>query len=236
MRPRRSTVALFAATLWSGALAADAQPARPPPREAPSRAPASELDARRRAEIAATVLANPEVRRALGGEAQPILHYGAPVYDKAEIEAYLLGRADRAPSPRVSVVAVGRGGAVAAEVSVQDRRVLAVSPVAAGDLPLFDEDVAEALALVRGNGAARTAVGARFERFQPAEAGREYPASAYVAEALPTRSSDPDDPCSRDRCLEFVFRTPEGYLPLRIQVDLTRKSVTPIAPSEGHHP
>lgn len=233
MRRRCPIIPLFAAAaLWSGALVAVAQPA-PPARGGPALAP--ELDLRQRADLNALVLANPEARAALGGDTQPRLHYGTPVYDKAEVEAYLQGRTDQAPSPRASVLAVGRAAAASLEVSVRDRRVMAVRPVALGDTPLFDEDIAEALGLVRGAGPARDALGERLARFEPAAAGREYPPSAYVAEALPLRSSDPQDPCSRDRCLEFVFRTPQGYLPQRVQVDLTRKSATPIAPSEGHH-
>ncbi len=41
----------------------------------------------------------------------------------------------------------------------------------------------------------------------------------------PLRSVDPNDACSRNRCLDLIFRTETGYLPVRADVDLTAQTV-----------
>jgi hypothetical protein len=195
----------------------------------------AEVTSVERERVGTLVLAHPQVRQFLAGEAAR-LHYGPPEYDKAEVEAYIHHQTDRPPVPRVRVLAVGRTRAAVATVSLSDQRVLEVRAIAAADAPLFDEDVDEALALVRASGPAKEAVGPDLSRFQPAHAGQEYPPDAYVAEPLPLRSSSSQDVCSRNRCLDLIFRTPRGYLPLRVQVDLTARSASPVrAMEEGSH-
>jgi hypothetical protein len=48
------------------------------------------------------------------------------------------------------------------------------------------------------------------------------------------RSSNRSDPCAIDRCLDLIFRTPKGYLPLRVHVDLTRRNAVLLR--GGRHP
>lgn len=179
------------------------------------------------------VLANPEIRRIVGS-ADARLHFSTPDFDKAEADAFLSGSTDVPPRPQVNVLAVSAAGAARARLSLEGR-VLEVQPVPAAELPFFDEDVARALALAQRGERTRAALSVSLSRFEPARAGLEYPPSAYIAEPLPIRSSDPRDPCSRDRCLELVFRTPAGYLPLRVQVNLTRGTANPVAPTVEHH-
>jgi hypothetical protein len=84
--------------------------------------------------------------------------------------------------------------------------------------------VRDALALVRSNAAARRAI-PTIDQFQPQTPGVRAPREAYVAQMLPLRSTDPKDPCTRDRCADLIFRTPRGYLSVRAHVDFTRRSV-----------
>ena len=184
--------------------------------------------------MSALVLANPEIRRIVGS-ADARLHFSTPEFDKAELDAFLSGSTDAPPRLQVNVLAVSATGAARARLTFENGRVVDVQPVPAAELPFFDGDVARALALAQRGERTRAALGASLSRFEPARAGQEYPPTAYIAEPLPVRSSDPRDPCSRDRCLELVFRTPTGYLPYRVQVNLTRGTATPIAPTVEHH-
>ena len=192
------------------------------------------LGAANQQRLGALVLANPEIRRIVGS-ADARLHFSAPEFDKAAADAFLAGSAKTPPPPQVSVLAVSSTGAARATVALDSGRLVNVEQVATTDLPLFDEDIARALALAQRNERARAQVGASLSRFEPAVAGQEYPPTAYIAEPLPIRSSNPRDPCSRDRCLELVFRTPAGYLPYRVQVNLTRGTATTINPTVEHH-
>lgn len=199
----------------------------------PQQGPAM-LGAAEQQKLGAAVLANPEIRRIVGS-ADARLHFGTPDFDKAELDAFLGGASDVPPRPQVNVLAVSATGAARARLSLANGRVVEVQPVPAAELPFFDEDVARALALAQRGERTRAVLGESLSRFEPARAGQEYPPTAYIAEPLPIRSSNPRDPCSRDRCLELVFRTPAGYLPHRVQVNLTRGTATPIAPIVEHH-
>jgi len=224
MRRLLPTAIFFTATLAGSAAA---QPAPPGDRVA--------LSDTQRSRLEATLIARPEVRAAVRGT--PRVRYSAPEYDKAEVEAYVTGQTAVAPTPHVEVLILGaQGSGARATVALSDQRVLSVTPIAPGDAPFVDEDIAEALGLAREAASARAALGRSLDGFVPAQARRVYPRETLLAEALPLRSSDPKDPCSRDRCLELIFRTPEGYLPVRVQVNLTRRTSTPIRPTEGHHP
>ena len=215
---------ILLSTLLAAASVAAAQPTRGP----------ETLGAADQQRLGALVLANPEIRRIVG-RADARLHFSTPDFDKAEADAFLSGSRDAPPRPQVSVLAVSAAGAARARLSLDDGRVVDVQAVPAAELPFFDEDVARALALAQRGGQTRAAVGPSLSRFEPARAGQEYPPAAYIAEPLPIRSSNPRDPCSRDRCLELVFRTPSGYLPFRVQVNLTRGTATPVAPTVEHH-
>jgi hypothetical protein len=191
------------------------------------------LSAAQQERLAAVVLANPEIRRLVGPGAR--VYFSTPEFDKEATEAFLNGSTDVPPRPLVNVLAVSPRGAARARVALDNGRAVRVEPVAAVDVPILDEDVARALALAQRSARTGIRMGPMLERFQPARAGVEYPPTAYIAEPLPLRSSNPRDPCSRDRCLELVFRTPQGYLPLRIQVNLTRGRAIPVGPTVEQH-
>jgi hypothetical protein len=200
-----------------------AQPVGGPP------SASAQLDVQR---LGAVVLRDPRIRQLVGPQAR--LYFGDPSYDKAAEEAFLNGSSDAPPRLQIDVLAVSATGAARALAGF-DGRILAVEAVRPTDVPLQDEDVAAALTIAQRNERLQAILRQGLARFRPARAGEEYPSTAYVAEPLPLRSSDPRDPCSGDRCLELIFRTPEGYLPIRVQVDLTRGTAMPIGPIAEDH-
>ena len=184
--------------------------------------------------LTAVVLRSPEIRRIIGS-ADARVYFSTPEFDKAAEDAFLSGSTNEPPRPHVGILAVSSTGGAHASLALDSGRLSDVQAVSTSDLPLFDEDVARALSLAQRGERTRAALGPSLSRFEPARAGQEYPRTAYIAEPLPVRSSNPQDPCSRDRCLELVFRTPQGYLPFRVQVDLNRGTAVPIMPTVEHH-
>ena len=80
------------------------------------------------------------------------------------------------------------------------------------------------LALAKANPELRRAVGETLDRFAILEPGSEERVP-FAAQVLPVVSTNRNDPCSTDRCVDLIFRTENGYLPLRAHVDLTRRAV-----------
>ena len=47
----------------------------------------------------------------------------------------------------------------------------------------------------------------------------------FAAQVLPLVSTNQNDPCGSNRCVNLIFRTENGYLPVRAHIDLTRRTV-----------
>jgi hypothetical protein len=171
-------------------------------------------------------LEDPRVRAVVGMERPRIIATDVSV-DKAEAEAYLAGRSPNPPTRRVTLVLFNRGSGEAARavVAPSQNRVLAVQRIDPSDVPVVSDDVGEALTLAKGDPAVRRAIGDTLDRFETLEPGsdRQVP---FAVQALPLRGTDPRDPCSVDRCLDLIFRTERGYLPVRARVNLTGRAVT----------
>ena len=184
------------------------------------------------------VLADPRARASLGpGEVKTVAVDAAS--DKSEAAAYLEGRRDALPARHATVLLWNRATdkAIRALVSTTDPRVLGIESLRMADVPLIPEELDEALALVKASPQAQKSVGPSLDRFILVQSGDEYP-KVDIVQALPVRSSDPKDPCAAHRCLQFLFRSQQGYLPLRAQVDLSKHAVSVIRgrPHEGAHP
>jgi hypothetical protein len=110
-------------------------------------------------------------------------------------------------------------------VSVPDNRVLEVEGVALTDMPLTRDDANEALALAKASPELRREIGDTLEQYTLLDPGSDARVP-FAAGVLPLRSSDPNDRCSVDRCLDLSFRTETAYLPLRAHVDLTSRTVS----------
>jgi hypothetical protein len=222
-----ATFALALAAIAAGAV--HAQPASPPQ----STAQPLTLSAEQRAGIESAVRANPQVqatfRGSQAGAVAARVLVGAPEVDKAEAQAFLTGDRVQPPAMRVTALVLNPAGTVARRVVVlpaENNRVVSVEQVPPAAVPFSEDDLAAAWALTQREPTVQRALGGESGRFRTlsAAAGAAAP-EPYAVEALPLRSTDPKDPCSRDRCLDLIFRTPDGYLSTRAHVNLTRQTV-----------
>lgn len=173
--------------------------------------------------------------RAIVGAGQPRILISNIEVDKAEAEAFLSDTSTPPPARQIIVVILNTrtNKAARALVSLAQNRVLAVQSLPASDVPLVRDDADQALALAKTNPDLRRLIGDTLDRFEILESGSEARV-AYAAQALPLRSTDPRDVCSVHRCLDLIFRTESGYLPVRAHVDLTTRTVS--VPRRGQHP
>jgi|GEM_PF-3391649 len=190
-----------------------------------------------RVTVERVVLADPRVKKVAGAEKPRVLVSEAHV-DKAEAEAFISGRSDKAPAHTVNVVVFNprTNQAVQTIMHLEEHRILELKEISASDVPLTLEDAQEAFALAKADPGVRRAVGSTLDQFILVESGSAH--VPYAAQALPLRSSDPKDPCHTGRCLDLIFRAGTGYLPLRVTVDLTGRSVkllTRDSREEGRH-
>jgi hypothetical protein len=204
-----------------------AQPASPPQPTTLSLT----LSAEQQAGIENAVRANAQVQTAFrGGKARVLI--GAPEVDKAEAQAFLMGDRAQPPTAHVTALVLDPTGTTARRVLVlpaENNRVVSVEQVPPAAVPFTEDDLAAAWELAQHASTVQRALGSEYGRFRPLSAAASAAAAApepFAVQALPLRSTDPKDPCSRDRCLDLIFRTPDGYLPTRAHVNLTRQTVT----------
>lgn len=190
------------------------------------------LTADERSIIVSTVLSDKRVRQIVGEEKPRVLITDAET-DKEETGAFLAAATDKRPTRRVSVAVFNPKTNKAAHVLVllDERRILEVREIKAEDVPFSREDADDAWALAKSNPEVRRALGDRVEQFSLLDPGAT--PIPFAVQALPLRNTNPRDPCSMDRCLDLIFRTEEGYLPLRAHVDLTKRTVT-LETRQGH--
>jgi hypothetical protein len=180
-----------------------------------------------------TALTDPRVRRIVGEEKPQVL-VSEPQVDKAEAEAFLAGTTDKPPSHLVTVVVFNPKTDRAVRVFIWFERhsIMEVQEIKATDVPLSRADAEAALALAKASPDIRRIVGDRLDQFVILDSGGDAHVP-FAAQVLPVATTDPNDPCFADRCLELIFRTETGYLPVRAYVDLTRRTVKP-AGGEQH--
>jgi hypothetical protein len=175
--------------------------------------------------IERTLLSDQRIR-AIVGQGEPRIIIAAEELDKAEADAFLTGKSTTRPTRRLTVTLINpqTQQAALALIEPSPNRVLAVQSIVASDIPFLRDDADQALALAKADPNVRHAVGDSLDRFEMLESGSEARAP-FAAQALPLRSTDPRDACSVDRCVDLIFRTENGYLPFRVHVNLTRRSV-----------
>ncbi|MDQ6942500.1 MAG: hypothetical protein M3169_08320 [Candidatus Eremiobacteraeota bacterium] len=180
------------------------------------------LAAGQRARLAKAIAANSELRRIVGD--QPRVVFGEPVFDKIEAELYVRKLRATPPVQQVPIVLFdAKTNRAASAVVLPDGKVTRIEVIPAVLVPFTPEDAAEAVDLIRRSAAGKQIP--ELERFQRDSPDARAPRDAYVVQLLPVRGGDAKDPCSADRCMDAIFRTPRGYLPLRAHVDLTRRTV-----------
>jgi hypothetical protein len=175
--------------------------------------------------IKALAMSDKRIRDLIGTE-KPRIYIGAVEVDKAAADSFLTGAADKPPARRAAVVLFNpqTNKAVRAVVSLEENRILSIESIAISDVPFARDDADEALMLAKRDVGLRPALGDKLRQVQLLEPGN--PARPPLgAQALPVRSSEPHDPCSVNRCLDLIFRTDKGYLPVRALVDLTKQTV-----------
>jgi hypothetical protein len=129
---------------------------------------------------------------------------------------------------QIEVVLFRPQGEVGARVVVNLRQnnVVAVSRLTGDQVPYTNDDLADAFQLALRDPEVVKALGPEAQTFQirSVQPGRAAPRN--VVEGLPVRSSDPNDPCSKHRCLWLMFRRGNDYLSQpSVTVDLTDKRV-----------
>jgi hypothetical protein len=182
--------------------------------------PRAALAQAERARVLQALTGDRRVQAIVGAQPRTIL--GEPIFNKTEIERY--SRTEDAPAPTRQIPAIlfnPTTNRAARAVATADGRIVSVEPMAAVLVPIMPEDASLALDLVRRSGGNRIP---NLDRFTAEAAGGGSRAD-NVAELLPLRSMASSDPCSRDRCVDVLFRTPDGYLPVRAHVDLTKRTV-----------
>ncbi len=186
--------------------------------------------------VAVKIASTDSRTRELLGPGEPTVVSIDSAFDKTEADAFLSGQ-DPIPAPRATVLLWNRATGKAARVTLSggDAKAVGAEAVRLEDVPLMPDEVDQALTLAQADAAVKEAIGASLPRFRMATPGAV--AAPYSASALPLRSSDPKDPCATHRCLDLIFRVEQGFLPLRVEVDLTLHSVRLEGPSmreEGH--
>jgi hypothetical protein len=128
---------------------------------------------------------------------------------------------------QIEVVLFRPQGEVGARVVVNLRQnnVVAVSRLTGDQVPYTNDDLADAFQLaLRDAEVLRALPEAQSFRIRPVPPGAATPKN--IVEGLPVRSSDPNDPCSKHRCLWLLFRRGNDYLSQpSVTVDLTDKRV-----------
>lgn len=164
--------------------------------------------------------------RAIVGEGQLRIIMTSMEIDKAEAEAFLASESATQPRRRVSVVLFNTqtNQAAHALVSSSDNSVISAGSISASDVPFVRGDADQALALAKADTGLRRAIGDTLDRYEFLESGSDA-RIPFAAQALPLRSTDPRDFCSVDRCLDLIFRSEFGFLPVRAHVNLTRRTV-----------
>lgn len=110
-------------------------------------------------------------------------------------------------------------------VNLQQNKVVTVTKLPGDQVMMTNDDVADAFHLALSDPEVSKALGTEAQRFQignPPSGTR--PENAV--EGLPVRSPDPNDPCSKHRCIQLLFRRGNDYLIQTVMVDLTAKHVT----------
>jgi hypothetical protein len=224
---------LFASLL----LMASVSPGQSPPKAQPQARPSPTLTAQESSLMRNTALTDARVQQVVGaGQTRVLL--GEAVPDKAEAIAFYKGETQKPPTHHVWATVFNPKTNKAAEIfiSLEQNTILKVQEIKATDVPLTRDDVDEALALAKAAPDVRQAVGSRVDQFVVLDPGATQKVP-LEAQSLRVRGADPNDPCTLDRCLDLLFKTDTGYLPLRAAVDLTKHTVTVKTNSgKGKHP
>ena len=113
-------------------------------------------------------------------------------------------------------------------VNLQQRAVEQVEPLASRDVPMTEQDLADAFQLaLREPEVQRLLPELSSFRVQTATASRTMVAAENTVTGLPIRGTDPNDPCTKHRCMQLFFRKGKDYFSeANVIVDLSAKHVS----------
>lgn len=178
-------------------------------------------------EVAARIAsADRRVREALGGGRQRLI----------QVQFLALKPPDYRETREPEQLKIGRHAAVLfyrydtdqglyVVVDLEQRAVGELTRLEGNAVPLASEEVAEAFNLALRNERVKALLGSRAGEFKVARLATGERPEARV-EGLRVIATSPRDPCYRHRCLELLFRLPEGYIAgTSVNVDLTAQTV-----------
>jgi len=131
---------------------------------------------------------------------------------------------------QVEVVLFQPQGEVGARVLVNlhQSQAVNVQPLRSDQVPMTADDLNDAFQAAMRDAGVQKALGSAAASFRPQSATNQIETSKQenLVTGLPLRSTDPNDPCSKHRCMELFFRRGSDYLsePI-VLVDLTAKHV-----------
>lgn len=110
-------------------------------------------------------------------------------------------------------------------VDLEKKAVAMISKIEGRSVPVGVQEVTRALNLALQHEAVKTLLGARVREFKVAALSDPDRPETRV-EGLRVVAISPRDPCYRHRCINLLFRLPEGYLAgTAVTVDLTTQKV-----------
>lgn len=126
-------------------------------------------------------------------------------------------------------------------VNLRQNVAVAVNRLTGDQVPYTNDDLADAFQLALRDPEVVRVLGPAAQTFRPRTGPPTTTAATpeNVVEGLPVRSSDPNDPCSKHRCLWLMFRRGNDYLSQpSVTVDLTDKRVSvekPVTDRKADH-
>jgi len=115
---------------------------------------------------------------------------------------------------------------VRAVVNLSKRSVVSAERVTSMELPLTPEDISQAAKLALADAELRTALGEELKSYTAAAEAPGARTKQFAITGLRLFSKGEDDPCTKHRCVQLMFRRGRDYLSdTTVWVDLTERHV-----------
>jgi len=115
---------------------------------------------------------------------------------------------------------------VRAVVNLSKRSLVAADHITSMELPLTPEDISQAAKLALADAELRSALGEELKSYAAAAESPGARAQQFAITGLRLFSKGEDDPCTKHRCVQLMFRRGRDYLAdTTVWVDLTERHV-----------
>src|SRR6266853_3044210 len=200
----------------------------PPPKHPPKRQvlPLDPLTSAERKLAEQIAREDPKVRELLGNRSQ--LVFIALLFLKPEGEQVAVPTKPVAIDRHAEVLFRREGEVgVRAVVNLSKRSLVAAERMASMELPLTPEDISQAAKLALEDAELRKALGDEVKGYSAAAESPGTRAQQFAITGLRRFSKGEDDPCTRHRCVQLMFRRGRDYLAdTTVWVDLTERHVS----------